>query len=206
MVLTLAYRPYTIVQVNERWENLTGHKGVEVVGKQSCSILQGADTAQKELDQLMGPVLFKRPSCAMLTNYTKSGRRYRNYITIYPLSTDSNISHYFGLTTFVQWIDADDPTQHRDRDRCVSGYGNSTCSSVSEATSYDTKSSGLHKRSCENPRNTNGNGVGEGPAGAECPPPVNRAKINDDFSSSSDDPSCSANANLIVFKFSHELY
>jgi len=126
MVMTLANRPYTIVQVNERWENLTGYTQAEVVGKKSCLILQQRpDVAQSkmattpgitvqgsdgELDKLMGPVLFQRPSCAMLTNYTNCGRRYRQYLTIYPLSTDSNISHYFGLTTFVQWMDpADGP-------------------------------------------------------------------------------------------------
>ena len=118
MVMTLANRPYTIVQVNGRWENLTGYSREEVIGKKSCSILQqqkqeGAKRNMhkhsdvKELDTLMGPVLFQRPSCAMLTNYTKTGRRYRQYITIYPLSTDSNITHYFGLTTFVQWMDWD---------------------------------------------------------------------------------------------------
>jgi PAS domain S-box-containing protein len=110
MVMTLANRPYTIVQVNERWENLTGYARSEVVGKKSCSILQRQDHRRHEengeLDRLMGPVLFQRPSCAMLTNYTKCGRRYRQYVTIYLLSTDSNISHYFGLTTFVQWMDA----------------------------------------------------------------------------------------------------
>lgn len=106
MVMTLATRPYTIVQVNDRWEKLTGYKRQDVVGKVSCSILQGTHTTRREVDRLMGPVLFQRPSCAMLTNYTKSGRRYRHYLTIFPLSTDSNISHYFGLTTFVQWMDA----------------------------------------------------------------------------------------------------
>ena len=106
MVMTLATRPYTIVQVNDRWEKLTGYKRQDVVGKVSCSILQGTHTTRREVDRLMGPVLFQRPSCAMLTNYTKSGRRYRQYLTIFPLSTDSNISHYFGLTTFVQWMDA----------------------------------------------------------------------------------------------------
>ncbi|KAL9179034.1 hypothetical protein ACHAXT_000076 [Thalassiosira profunda] len=108
MVMTQAARPYTIVQVNERWEKLTGYARAEVVGKASCSILQGAQTTRREVDQLMGPVLYKRPACAMVTNYTKGGRRYRQYITIYPLSTDSNISHYFGLTTFVQWMDGAD--------------------------------------------------------------------------------------------------
>lgn len=111
MVMTLADRPYTIVQVNERWENLTGYTGAEVVGKRSCSILQGSDTGRKGLERLMSPLLFKRPSCGMITNYTKNRRRYRSYLTLYPLSTDSNVSHYFGLTTFVQWIDAEETVQ-----------------------------------------------------------------------------------------------
>jgi len=104
-VTTEAKRSHKIVQVNSRWEQMTGYKSEEVVGKASCSILQGADSSRKEIEQLMSPVLYKRPSCAMLTNYTKSGRKFRQYITIYPLSTDSNITHYLGLTTFVQWLD-----------------------------------------------------------------------------------------------------
>ena len=123
MVITSASRPYTIIQVNDRWEKLTGYTRQEVVGLRSCSILQGVKSScnnnsddaestanRREIDLLMGPVLFQRPSCAMMTNYTKSGRRYRQYLSIYPLSTDSNISHYVGLTTFVQWIDNDDET------------------------------------------------------------------------------------------------
>jgi len=118
MVMTLANRPYTIVQVNDRWENLTGYNREEVMGKKSCSILQRKKHKQgddEELERLMRPLLFQRPSCAMLTNYTKCGRRYRQYITIYPLSTDSNISHYFGLITFVQWMDQDSVAALRTR-------------------------------------------------------------------------------------------
>eukprot|EP00984_Skeletonema_dohrnii_P032894 scaffold27955_cov119-Skeletonema_dohrnii-CCMP3373.AAC.2 len=111
MVMTSADRPYTITKVNQRWEKLTGYKSEEVVGKSSCLILQGNDTTNEELDLLMRPVLFKRPSCAMVTNYTKSGRRYRGYLMLYPLSTDSIISHYLGLTVFVQWIDKEDETK-----------------------------------------------------------------------------------------------
>lgn len=111
MVMTSADRPYTITKVNERWEKLTGYKSEEVVGKSSCSILQGDDTTNEELDLLMRPVMFKRPSSAMVTNYTKSGRRYRGYLMLYPLSTDSIISHYLGLTVYVQWIDKVDETK-----------------------------------------------------------------------------------------------
>lgn len=150
MVMTLANRPYTIVQVNERWENLTGYKRSEVVGKHSCSILQGAvsdgtragmtQQQRKEIDQLMGPVLFKRPSCAMLTNCTKSGRRYRQYVTIYPLSTDSNISHYFGLTTFVQWMDAPPPDKGlRTMNDPSQSLDNGSKGSAAEGPNTDTR-------------------------------------------------------------------
>ena len=114
MILTLAVKPYTIVQVNDRWENLTGFTGGEVVGKHSPAVLQGPGTLQdeqgnrsKELERFMHPVLYQRPSNGVLINYTKKGRRFQNYITIYPLSTDSNITHYLGLSTFVRWLDGD---------------------------------------------------------------------------------------------------
>eukprot|EP00986_Skeletonema_menzelii_P021136 scaffold33334_cov325-Skeletonema_menzelii.AAC.1 len=120
MVMTSADRPYTITRVNERWEKLTGYKSEDVVGKSTCSILQGDDTTNEELDLLMRPVLFKRPSSAMITNYTKSGRRYRGYLMLYPLSTDSIISHYLGLTVYVQWMDKEDEkkqTGHADEEK-----------------------------------------------------------------------------------------
>ncbi|EJK59244.1 hypothetical protein THAOC_20561, partial [Thalassiosira oceanica] len=43
-------------QVNSRWEQMTGYKSEEVVGKASCSILQGADSSRNEIKQLMSPV------------------------------------------------------------------------------------------------------------------------------------------------------
>lgn len=129
MVMTLADRPYTIVQVNERWENLTGFTGVEVVGKCSCSVLQGPDTSRNELGNLMSPVLFKRTSCGMLTNYTKNRRRYKSYITLYPLSTDSTVSHYLGLTTFVQWLDPDDTLAQKSKNDKNGSGGDSSSSS-----------------------------------------------------------------------------
>ena len=40
MVMTLADEPYTIVQVNKLWEEMTGYKAEEVVGKTSIRILK----------------------------------------------------------------------------------------------------------------------------------------------------------------------
>lgn len=105
MVMTLAERPYTIVQVNQLWEQMTGYGAEDVVGKASCRILQGQETDRTVVESLMLDVRFKRPSSAMLMNYTRSGKRFRNYLNVYPLSTDSKITHYVALTSHVDMID-----------------------------------------------------------------------------------------------------
>jgi len=147
MVMTSADRPYTITRVNERWEKLTGYKSEDVVGKSTCSILQGDDTTNEELDLLMRPVLFKRPSSAMITNYTKSGRRYRGYLMLYPLSTDSIISHYLGLTVYVQWMDKEDEkkqTGHADEEKkCAS-----SSSPKSDSDNSNEASGGENQPTC----------------------------------------------------------
>lgn len=99
MVMTLAERPYTIVQVNKLWEDMTGYSAEDVVGKTSCRKLQGQETDQKELEKLMNSVRYKRAASGLLVNYNKSGERFRNHLTLYPLSTDSKITHYVALTT-----------------------------------------------------------------------------------------------------------
>jgi len=105
MVMTLAERPYTIVQVNKLWEEVTGYRAEDVVGKASCRELQGQETNRMDVENLMSSVRYKRPASAVLVNYTRSGRRFRNYLNVYPLSTDSKITHYVGLTVHVDWID-----------------------------------------------------------------------------------------------------
>lgn len=47
----------------------------------------------------MNSVRYKRPASGLLVNYTKSGESFRNHLTLYPLSTDSKITHYVALTT-----------------------------------------------------------------------------------------------------------
>jgi len=106
MVMTLAERPYTIVQVNRNWEKMTGWNAEDVVGKASCQIMQGPKTNKRDVAALMDAVRLKRPAFAVLTNYTKgNGKAFRNYINVYPLSTDSRVTHYVALTDHVEWLD-----------------------------------------------------------------------------------------------------
>jgi PAS domain S-box-containing protein len=99
MVLTLAEPPYTIVQVNKLWEDMTGYVAEEVVGKASCKILQGPQTDRQSVNDLMQEVRFKRPCSTLLSNVKKSGEVFRQYLVVYPLSTDSRITHYLALST-----------------------------------------------------------------------------------------------------------
>ncbi len=106
MVMTLADRPYTIVQVNEEWEKMTGYKAEDVVGKESCKILQSDGTEKKAVEDLMTSIHYQRPAFSVLTNYAKDKKRkFRNFIAIYPLSADSKITHYVGLTLHTELLE-----------------------------------------------------------------------------------------------------
>jgi len=105
-VMTSAERPYTIVQVNRQWEEMTGWKAEDVVGKLSCKILQGSRTERNMLNDLMSNIRLKRPACTILTNYCCGRKKlFRNYMNVYPLSTDSKVSHYLALTIHAEWLD-----------------------------------------------------------------------------------------------------
>ncbi len=115
MVMTLADRPYTIVQVNQQWEDMTGWKYEEVVGKKSCKILQGEETESSSIGDMMNSINYQRPAFNVLTNYTKGEKKmFRNFINLYPLSTDSEITHYVGLTIHIEWLDDEKKTSQKD--------------------------------------------------------------------------------------------
>jgi PAS domain S-box-containing protein len=101
MVITLADPPYTIIQVNKLWEDMTGFKAEEVVGKTSCAILQGQKKDKKTLGDMMNEVRYKRPASAMLVNTKKTGETFSNFLLIFPLSTDSRICYCLGLTMYT---------------------------------------------------------------------------------------------------------
>lgn len=100
MVVTIAEPPYTIIQVNKLWTEMTGYTAEEVVRKHSCSLLQPSHMDKKSLKGLMQELRHKRPASAALDNVTKSGAIFTNFLTVVPLSTDSRIAYFLGLTEF----------------------------------------------------------------------------------------------------------
>lgn len=125
MVMTLADRPYTIVQVNKQWEEMTGWKAEEVVGKASCSILQGPLTERADLEKLMISVCYKRAAYTVLTNYRRDKERlFRNFLTVYPLSTNSKITHYAAFTIHFEWINLKNKGAEKNSSAAVSSATN----------------------------------------------------------------------------------
>merc|ERR1711957_609592 len=101
MVMIIADEPYTIVQVNRLWEDMSGYTAEEVVGKTSCRILEGEQTDMNAVGFFMDEIRYKRPVSAMVLHYKKSGERFKNFVLSYPLSTDSRITHYLIFTSYI---------------------------------------------------------------------------------------------------------
>ena len=115
MVMTLAERPYTIVQVNTSWEKLTGYKSEDVVGKASCRILQGPKTNIHP--DFMENIRHKRPASTRMLNYNKSRKPFEHFIHVFPLSTDSKITHYLGLTCYAMFFKKDEEQEQETQDK-----------------------------------------------------------------------------------------
>merc|ERR1711933_27120 len=102
MVMTSAERPYTIVQVNTSWEKLTGYKSEDVVGKESCRVLHGPKTIVDP--DFMYNIHLKRPASTRILNYNNQLKPFEHFIHVFPLSTDSKITHYLGLTCYAMFF------------------------------------------------------------------------------------------------------
>jgi PAS domain S-box-containing protein len=100
MVITLSEPPYTIIQVNDLWSEMTGYDAEEVVGKASCSILQCPEMDKSSLEGMMNEVRQKRSASGLIVNSSKSGEIFSNFLVMFPLSTDSRISYYLGLSMY----------------------------------------------------------------------------------------------------------
>ncbi|GAX18390.1 hypothetical protein FisN_15Lh315 [Fistulifera solaris] len=148
MVMTLAEPPYTIMQVNQKWEEMTGYSAEEVVGKESCSILQNSDSSTSHLHYMMDEIRYKRPTAAYLINSKKSGELFRHFVLLFPLSTDSRITHYLALSSYVD-AKARSATEITSIDGSTVAQNTTTAPSLSE----ETRALGVTRE-----QNMNGNG------------------------------------------------
>lgn len=91
-VITTADSPFRVVDVNTAWEGLCGYSREEAVGCDIGNLLQGPDTNVETADAMVRALQENGVSETVLTNYTKSGRRFGNRIQVGMIPTDGNAS------------------------------------------------------------------------------------------------------------------
>jgi len=109
MMMTLSEPPYTIIQVNKLWESATGYSSEEVVGKKSMTILQQHERGTPASQLIMEEMRYKRSAAIAVAHRKKSGENIRNFLMIFPLSTDSRITHYLHLSNHID--DGEEPAE-----------------------------------------------------------------------------------------------
>lgn len=98
IVVTETAKPFRVVDVNECWEGLCGFSFREAHGKTLGQLLKGPETDQVAATGLLARLLAGEEAGAVLTNYTKDGRPFRNRIRVGPLyDPDNNITHFVGV-------------------------------------------------------------------------------------------------------------
>jgi PAS domain S-box-containing protein len=100
IVVTETKKPFRVVDVNECWEGLCGYSFSEARGKTLGSLLQGPETNQVAATGLVSHLLAGEEAGAVLINYTKDGRQFKNRIRVGPIFDEVNgttITHFVGV-------------------------------------------------------------------------------------------------------------
>jgi PAS domain S-box-containing protein len=86
-----------IVYVNDTFCKITGYTKSEAIGK-NPRFLQGDETSSTTTKQIHTALENGQPITVDIINYSKSGRRYINELSLSPLKRDDGtISHFFGV-------------------------------------------------------------------------------------------------------------
>lgn len=97
IVITEASVPFRIVDVNTAWEGLCGYSFVECQGKTLGSLLQGPETDRSAVTAVVSTLLRGEEAGAVLTNYTKDGRTFRNRLRVGPIMDGGHATHFVGV-------------------------------------------------------------------------------------------------------------
>ncbi|KAL7462228.1 hypothetical protein ACHAXS_002617 [Conticribra weissflogii] len=85
IVVTETNHPFRITNVNIAWEGLCGYSRDECKGKSLGELLQGPGTDEGAVTALVAKLLSGEEAGTVLTNYTKSGRKFRNDLRVRPV-------------------------------------------------------------------------------------------------------------------------
>lgn len=101
VVLTEPKYPYKITHVNQPWVVMCGYTQEEVEGLPN-SILQGPETDQAILEDLMSSVRRGEPTSATLVNYKKDGSKFLNQVQVMPIvNEDDELEQFMAILNEV---------------------------------------------------------------------------------------------------------
>ncbi|ATO20532.1 regulator [Acinetobacter sp. LoGeW2-3] len=97
IMLTNATSDQAIEYVNPAFEDLTGYKKEEIIGK-NCRFLQGPDTDPEAVDKIRNALQEKQEIQTTLKNYRKDGSWFWNHLIVGPVFDDQNFcTHFLGI-------------------------------------------------------------------------------------------------------------
>lgn len=91
VIITNIESPFLVVDVNGAWEGLCGYHRDEAIGRNIGSLLQGPETDIETADNAIRSLRENGFSEAVLTNYTKNGRKFKNHLKIGMIPAAGNI-------------------------------------------------------------------------------------------------------------------
>ena len=101
-----------LVYVNQAWEALTGYARAEVLGH-NCRLLQGAETEEAAVAELVRSIRQRRPCVVTLTNYRKDGGRFANELSLHPVFDSRGVYRYIvGVSSDANHARMSEPVAH----------------------------------------------------------------------------------------------
>jgi len=103
IVVTEPEAPFRVFDVSKCWEDLCGYDYIESKDKTLGSLLGGPETDAASATGLIAQLLRGEEAGATLTNYTKSGRPFRNRVRVGPLKKDGKVEFFVGVLQEIKF-------------------------------------------------------------------------------------------------------